>query len=167
MTGHSAGSDALKKIRVLIADDDQRILMLARDVLERFGFSRVLLATNGKEAIEKMRQHAVDIVVCDWVMEPMDGLALTNYLRNHPDSPNHFVPIIMLTGRAERANIELARDAGITEFLAKPFTPVSFRNRVIEVFERPREFVFCPSYTGPSRRRREEPFPDDEDRRKS
>jgi len=59
-------------------------------------------------------------VITDWRMEPLDGLDLTRIIRTGEDSPNPFVPIIMLTGYTEVARVHEARDAGVTEFLAKP-----------------------------------------------
>jgi DNA-binding response OmpR family regulator len=60
----------------------------------------------------------------------------------------------MLTGHSERHRVEAARDAGVTEFLAKPITAVNLLTRITEIVERPRAFVRCDSYFGPDRRRR-------------
>jgi DNA-binding response OmpR family regulator len=75
-------------------------------------------------------------------------------VRTSEKSSNHFVPIIMITGHTEKENILAARDAGVTEFLAKPITAQSLFNRIAEIVERPRAFVRAEGYFGPDRRRR-------------
>jgi DNA-binding response OmpR family regulator len=84
----------------------------------------------------------------------MDGIALTRHIRTSENSPNPFMPIIMVTGHTERARVEEARDAGVTEFLAKPVTPKNLYSRIAEIVERPRAFVRTESYFGPDRRRK-------------
>jgi DNA-binding response OmpR family regulator len=75
-------------------------------------------------------------------------------VRNAADSPNPYLPIIMVTARTERARILEARDAGATEFLAKPIVPAGLISRIVEIVERPRPFVRTKTYFGPCRRRR-------------
>jgi DNA-binding response OmpR family regulator len=67
--------------------------------------------------------------------------------------PDHFMPVIMLTGNTEKRHVLAARDAGATEFLAKPVTPQAIYSRLVNVIERPRPFVRTKSYFGPCRRR--------------
>ena len=86
-------------------------------------------------------------------MKPMDGLEFTRRVRNDEHSPNPFVPIIMITGHTEKHRVEAARDAGVTEFLAKPITAHNLFARIAEIVERPRAFVRCDNYFGPDRRR--------------
>jgi DNA-binding response OmpR family regulator len=87
-------------------------------------------------------------------MKPMDGLEFSRNVRTNVSSPNPFVPIIMITGHTEKHLVVAARDAGITEFLAKPITAQSLFSRIAEIVERPRAFVRCDSYFGPDRRRK-------------
>ncbi|MCP5361926.1 MAG: response regulator [Hyphomicrobiales bacterium] len=116
-------------------------------------------------AQEALGHEKYDLLITDWEMPEMTGLELVQYIRSHPKALNFFVPIIMLTGRAERENIERARDAGITEFLAKPFTIEDLRKRIISVVETPRPFVLSRSYNGPCRRRHNKPPPGGIERR--
>jgi len=92
-------------------------------------------------------------VLTDMIMKPMDGLELTRLIRNDERSPNPFVPIIMISGHTEKYKVEAARDAGVTEFLAKPITAQNLFARIAEIVERPRAFVRCDNYFGPDRRR--------------
>jgi len=89
-------------------------------------------------------------------MEPMDGLEFTRAVRMDPTSPNPFIPIIMLTGHTEMHRIVEARDAGVTEFLAKPVTANGVYARIKSVVENPRPFIKTDRYLGPSRRRRQQ-----------
>jgi DNA-binding response OmpR family regulator len=75
-------------------------------------------------------------------------------VRTSQASPNPYVPIIMVTGHTERPRVEAARDAGVTDFLAKPITVNNLIARLAEIVERPRPFVKCETYFGPDRRRR-------------
>jgi len=87
-------------------------------------------------------------------MKPIDGIAFTQEVRLSHKSPNPYVPIIMITGHTERHRVEAARDAGVTEFLAKPITAQNLFLRIAEIIERPRPFVRAGAYFGPDRRRR-------------
>lgn len=91
-------------------------------------------------------------------MEPDDGLHLVKWVRTSPDSPDNFLPIIMVTGHTEKARITEARDAGINEFMAKPVSAKALYRRLVSVIEHPRQFVRTKTYFGPDRRRKVEPF---------
>jgi DNA-binding response OmpR family regulator len=87
-------------------------------------------------------------------MEPTDGLTLTQRIRKDPGSTNKQTPIILMTGFSHKMRVESARDAGVTEFITKPFTAKDLYKRIEEVIERPRQFVDSGSFLGPDRRRR-------------
>ncbi len=154
----------MQRIRILIVDNDPKIVDLLKAVFDSFGFAKITTAKDGQLGLAMMRTRKFDLVLSDWQMPGMDGLEFIRRVRTDPNSPDCFVPIIMITGRAERGDIEKARDMGVTEFLAKPFTIEDLRLRIISVFDHPREFVFAGRYTGPSRRRKNLPF-DGKDRR--
>lgn len=155
----------LANVRVLIADDDRRIGLLVQSVLQGLGFQHVTVCHDGSEALEILRDRPVDFLICDWQMEPLSGVNLVRYVRQSPDSPNRRLPIIMLSGHAERAEVEEARDVGVTEYVVKPFTAKSLCSRIMALIDAPREFVLSPHFVGPNRRRRQEKV--DRDRRKN
>jgi len=128
---------------------------LLRALLNALGIKDISEAIHGHAAMEALRERKIDLVLTDLAMSPMDGLELTRHVRNDENSPNPFVPIIMITGHTERYRVEAARDAGVTEFLAKPVTAHNLFARITEILERPRAFVRCESYFGPDRRRQE------------
>jgi response regulator RpfG family c-di-GMP phosphodiesterase len=88
-------------------------------------------------------------------------------VRNAPDSPNPFIPIIMVSGYSSKECVNAARDAGVTEFLAKPVSSKAILSRLVAVIESPRPFVRTKTYFGPCRRRRIDPFYKGPERRAS
>jgi CheY-like chemotaxis protein len=133
---------AFEHLKILIVEDNLHMRGLLRGLLTSVGVRDVAEANNGATAIEALREKKCDLILSDLAMKPMD------------DSPNPFVPIIMITGHTEKHRVEAARDAGITEFLAKPITPHSLFSRIAEIMERPRAFVRTEAYFGPDRRRK-------------
>jgi len=147
---YGAGFENLK---ALIVEDNGHMRSLLRALLNSAGIKDVVEAAHGQAGMEALREHKSDLVLTDMVMKPMDGLELTRHIRNDERSPNPFVPIIMISGHTEKYRVEAARDAGVTEFLAKPITAQNLFARIAEIVERPRAFVRCDNYFGPDRRR--------------
>lgn len=144
----------LDTARILIVDDMMPMLTLTKSILNIFGFKQVFTASNSEEAFELVIKHDPDLIITDWIMEPMDGLELTKKIRREPLVPNPYVPIIMMTGFSSRFRVESARDTGITEFLVKPFSSRDLYNRVVQIIEKPRQFVEAGEFFGPDRRRK-------------
>ena len=148
----------LQRLSVLIVDDNQNMRELIRAILQAFGIVNIYDGRDGEHGITKIRDFSIDLVITDWVMEPQDGLDLIKWVRTSPDSPDSFLPIIMVTGHTEKARITEARDAGINEFMAKPVSAKSLYRRLVSVIEHPRQFVRTKTYFGPDRRRKVQPF---------
>jgi CheY-like chemotaxis protein len=140
------------KLRFLIADDNAYMRRIIRTLLHSFGCREVYEAEDGANALEITTHYAPDIIILDWVMPIFDGLEVTRMIRQ-PDSPNPYVPIIMLTGHSEKHRVTVARDAGVTEFLAKPTSAKALYERILAVVASPRPFIRTPLYFGPDRRR--------------
>ena len=147
-------ASCLARIKVLIADDDRRISMIIRQVLESLGFKDISVARDGENALNILSGDRVDMLITDWQMAPMDGISLVRHLRTSEDSPNRFMPIIMMTGNAEREHVELARDIGVTEFVVKPFSAKTLCDRIVLLIDNPRSFIMSKRFIGPDRRRR-------------
>ena len=154
----------LENVTVLVVDDNQHMRSLVRAIVEALGVRNVFEAVDGKSAMARLRVEEIDIVIADWNMEPMDGLQLCRKIRNNIDGIDRFTPFIMLTGHTEMKRVVEARDAGVTEFMAKPVSARSLYSRIVSIVENPREFIRTKSYFGPDRRRRAMPF-DGPDRR--
>ena len=144
----------LDTARILIVDDMPPMLSLTKSILNIFGFKQIFTASDGEEAFEITCKEDPDLIITDWMMEPMDGLALTKKIRRDSMVPNPYVPIIMMTGFSSRLRVENARDKGITEFLVKPFSSRDLYKRVVQIIERPRQFVEAGEFFGPDRRRK-------------
>ena len=140
-------------LNVLVIEDNKPVLDLAYSILLAFGVGEVITARDGKTGFELFCQKNPDIVICDWMMEPVDGIGLTRLIREDAASPNRFVPVILMTGVSERGKVMQARDAGVTEFLLKPFNAREMYRRIEQVIERPRQFVRTEEFFGPDRRR--------------
>ena len=88
-------------------------------------------------------------------MSPLDGLDFVRLVRTGNDSPNKFVPIVMLTGHTETHRVMEARDCGVNEFLAKPNSARGLYARIRQIIDNPRPFIQTSRYFGPDRRRRQ------------
>ncbi|MEO1040397.1 MAG: response regulator [Pseudomonadota bacterium] len=145
---------ALANLRVLIVDDNAAMRGLVRAILGAFGCENVFEADGAKRAMEILRGDAIDLVISDWKMSPVDGIELVKIMRDPEQSPTPYMPVIMLTAYAEPSRVHEARDAGVTEFLAKPFSSENLYRRIQSIVNRPRPFVRTKVFFGPDRRRR-------------
>ena len=143
----------LENLNILLVEDNKHMQLLIKEILRSFRIKAVRVADDGADAIKEMRTFAVDLIICDWNMQPIDGLEFVRMIRTSSDSSNPYVPVIMLTGHTETNRVLEARDAGITEFLAKPVSAKGLYQRICMVIERPRQFIKTRTYAGPDRRR--------------
>jgi len=125
---------------VLVVDDEQKIVKIARDYLEQSGF-RVLSASDGKLALAIARHDRPDLIVLDLMLPGMDGLDVCRSLRRESD-----VTIIMLTARAEEADRLIGLELGADDYIVKPFSPRELVARVRALLRRAQGKV-----TGPGR----------------
>lgn len=157
----------LSDLTVLVVDDKEPIRELICGILENFGVQSVRQAADGNSAFQDMRSQVPDAVITDLKMEPVDGLTFTRAVRTDPASPSPDVPILMITGHSKKRQVEEARDAGVTEFLAMPVTANSVAERLLSAIQRPRDFVRARAFVGPDRRRRQLPMVANAHRRES
>jgi CheY-like chemotaxis protein len=140
-------------MKFLVVDDNQHMRTLLAEILRSVGVRRVLQASDGMQAIEMLRGEAVDIILTDLAMRPMDGVDFVRLLRNAPDSPAPLCPVMMISGHTTLRRISEARDAGVNEFLSKPVTVRGLLSRMDQIINHPRSFVRSADYFGPDRRR--------------
>ncbi|MDA1024282.1 MAG: response regulator [Proteobacteria bacterium] len=141
-------------MRVLIADDQDFIRSLLRHILGVLGCTNITDAESGEKAWDIICESPPDLLIVDWEMEPMGGLDLVKKIRFDPNSPDRFMPIIMITAHSERPRIIEARDAGVNEFVMKPVSAKTLFSRLNAVIEHPRRFIRTSEYFGPDRRRK-------------
>lgn len=156
---------SISDLCVLIVDDNDHMRRLLRSILESLGIRSIRDAENGMAALNDSRVNLPDVIITDMMMGPVDGLEFSRMLRDDPTHPATHVPVMMITGFAEKHHVEAARDAGVTEFLAKPVTVDAVNARLRSVVENPREFIRSKSFVGHDRRRRQVPLPDEAKRR--
>jgi CheY-like chemotaxis protein len=141
-----------------VVDDNVHMRKLVITILQAFGVHQTYEAHSGESGWTALCEHNPDIVILDWVMEGMSGIDLIRMIRADPQSPNPFMPAIMLSGHTSLEHVRQARDAGINEFIAKPVSVKTMMSRLSAVIEHPRPFVRANGYFGPCRRRRQDDY---------
>lgn len=150
------------KIRFLVVEANALSAELMVDILAMVGAISIRRATEVDTAIRMMRDADVDVLVTEWNLGAKSGIDLVDFIRHSAQSPNRFMPVIMCTANSEQEDVMQARDKGVTEFLAKPFSVDGLYKRLVSIIARPRSFINSDTYFGPDRRRRQMPisFPD-------
>jgi two-component system chemotaxis response regulator CheY len=141
------------RLRFLIIEDNAHMRRIMRTLLYGFGSREVYEVEDGAAGLEAFVHYVPDIVITDWAMPIFDGLELTQMIRQSGANSNPYVPIIMLTGHSEKKRVTGARDAGVTEFLAKPISAKALYQRILNIVINPRPFIKSKNYFGPDRRR--------------
>lgn len=141
-------------LKVLVVEDSKNMQKLLHTILSALGVQQIQCVVTAKEALEELGRFEADLVICDWNMAPMDGLTFCKELRRSKNSPNPYVPIIMLTGHTETERVLQARDAGINLFLAKPVSVKALSERIVSLIDHPRPFIRTQHFFGPDRRRK-------------
>lgn len=147
----------LARVRFLVVDDNTHMINIVKTILRGFGAAHVYEARDATDAFQRLKQDSIDIVVVDYQMDVLDGVEFVHLVRHSSDSPNRYVPIIMLTAHSEKSRVTAARDAGVNEFCAKPVTALELYRKVAAVIDKPRPFIKTATYFGPDRRRRNDP----------
>ncbi|MDB5454493.1 MAG: hypothetical protein JWP92_78 [Caulobacter sp.] len=119
-------------ISVLVVDDQLTMRALIRNALQQIGFKDIREAPDGEEALKLMLAKPANLVVSDFNMPRMDGLALLRAVRAHP--PIRQTAFIMLTGRADRELVQRAVQFGVNNYCVKPFTVQGLRDKIEQVF---------------------------------
>lgn len=146
-----------RKLSILVVEDTAPMRKLIASVLETMDVGQIYTAENGETGYELTRKYNPDIIISDWHMEPVNGIELTKEIRTNTLSPNRMVPVILITGYSAMGRVAEARDAGVTEFLVKPFSANDLAKRIAYVINKPRDYIDSPHYFGPDRRRRVNP----------
>ena len=127
----------MNKKRILVVDDERHIVRLVQVNLERQGYE-VLTAFDGVEALEKVKNEDPDMVVLDVMMPRMDGFEVLKHLQADPKFQN--IPVIMLTAKAQDADIFKGWASGVSSYLTKPFNPrelIVFVERIFQSLDEP------------------------------
>lgn len=116
---------------ILIVDDYKTMLRIIRNLLKQLGFENVDEAIDGSTALQKLRQKPYGLVISDWNMEPMSGLQLLKEVR--ADAKLKDMPFIMVTAESKKENVVAARQAGVTNYIVKPFNAATLKTKLVAV----------------------------------
>lgn len=142
------------KLSILVVEDLQPMMDVVTTALEYLGVGTIYTAKDGEEGYASFLKNKPDIIITDWLMEPVDGLEMVRWIRQNKMSHDRMVPIVVMTGYSAAGRIMEARDKGITEFITKPFTAAQLCSRITHIIDRPRDFIEAEGFVGPDRRRK-------------
>jgi len=123
----------MSREQILVVDDEEDILELVRFNLSKEGY-QVLCAATGEKAVEIARAELPDLMVLDLMLPGMDGLEVTKFLKNNPETQN--IPIVMLTAKGEESDVVTGLELGADDYVTKPFSPRILLARVKAVLRR-------------------------------
>ena len=116
---------------ILIVDDYKTMLRVLRNFLLQFNFSNIEEATDGSMALQKLRQQNFCFVISDWNMEPMTGIQLLREVR--ADDKLKHLPFIMITAESKSENVVAAKQAGVSNYIVKPFSAETLKSKMTSV----------------------------------
>jgi len=120
--------------QVMVIDDIPATREIIRDMLQEMGFSRIEEASDGREALDKLKERGAQLIICDYMMKDMSGLDLLNQLRNHPYLVD--IPFIVVSAVGDVPVIETALDLGASDYIVKPVSFQLLRRKVSDVLRR-------------------------------
>ncbi len=123
----------MTELKVLFVEDSPTMRRIIMNSLTKIGFKDVIEAENGIDALEKLDDNAVGLVLTDWNMPEMNGEELVRELRNRSDYRN--VPILMITTRGMKDDVLTAVKIGVNGYIVKPFTPEILKKKILKVLE--------------------------------
>ncbi len=121
-----------KNMNVLIVDDYNTMLRIIRNLLKQLGFNNVDEATDGSAALEKIKAKNYGLIISDWNMEPMTGLELLKQVRASNENYKS-TPFIMVTAESKTENVVAAKQAGVNNYIVKPFNAETLKTKMASV----------------------------------
>jgi two-component system chemotaxis response regulator CheY len=116
---------------ILIVDDYKTMLRIIRNLLKQLGFNNVDEATDGSQALHKLRDKSYSLVISDWNMEPMTGIQLLREVR--ADAKLKELPFIMITAESKTENVVAAKAAGVSNYIVKPFNAATLKQKLTSI----------------------------------
>jgi len=120
-----------KNMPILIVDDYKTMLRIIRNLLKQIGFDNVEEATDGTQALQMLREKKFGLVISDWNMEPMTGIELLREVRE--DENLSKLPFIMVTAESKTENVVIAKEAGVSNYIVKPFNAATLKSKLTGV----------------------------------
>jgi two-component system chemotaxis response regulator CheY len=119
-------------MKILIVDDFSTMRRIVRNLLKQLSFNNVDEAEDGDVALEKLKDGSYDFVITDWNMPNMTGLELLKAVR--ADASLKDLPVLLITAEAEKENVVLAAEAGVNDYIVKPFTGDVLQQKINRIF---------------------------------
>ena len=119
---------------VLVVDDYKTMIRIIRNLLKQLGFQDIDDASDGADALQKLRKRSYGLVISDWNMEPMTGYELLKEVRG--DDNLKTTPFIMITAESKTENVIAAKKAGVNNYIVKPFNAQTLKSKIDAVFGR-------------------------------
>ena len=148
-------SEQITKSGILIIDPQPNMAALVAGMLRSLDRRDIREVEDASQAQLELRRRPFELVIIDDGLTRPDAVALVRRLRADSDCINRLTPIIMMSAAPDAARIAAARDAGVTEFLRKPFAANHLKTRLDSIAANPRPFVEAGGYAGPDRRRQD------------
>jgi two-component system chemotaxis response regulator CheY len=120
-----------KNMNILIVDDYKTMLRIIRNLLRQLGFANIEESTDGSMALQMLRGGNFGLVISDWNMEPMTGLQLLREVR--ADAKLKGTPFIMVTAESKSENVIAAKEAGVSNYIVKPFNAETLQAKMVSV----------------------------------
>ncbi len=120
-------------MKIMVVDDMSTMRRIVKNVLKQLGFTNVEEAENGKEALEKLKGEPYGFVVSDWNMPVMTGIDMLRAIR--ADEALKQIPVLMVTAEAQKENIIEAVQAGVSNYIVKPFTAEALQDKMAKIFK--------------------------------
>jgi CheY-like chemotaxis protein len=133
-------SQAFRDVRVLVVDDHENMRHILATLLRAYGFVEIRECEDGASGLAAMTTFRPDIVITDFAMPKLDGVAFAEKIRALEDIELRIVPILMVSGHAHKRQVLAARDVGVNEFLAKPITGRGLADRIRRIIEHGQDF---------------------------
>ena len=122
-----------KNMNVLIVDDYNTMLRIVKNLLKQLGFSNVDEAMDGSQALEMVKQKSYGLIISDWNMEPMTGYEFLKEVRGAEGQPYQKTPFIMVTAESKTENVIMAKQAGVNNYIVKPFNAETLKTKMAAV----------------------------------
>jgi two-component system chemotaxis response regulator CheY len=120
-------------MKIMVVDDMSTMRRIVKNLLKQLGFANVDEAENGQEALIKLRADKFGFVVSDWNMPVMSGIELLRAIR--ADEALKAIPVLMVTAEAQKENIIEAVQAGVSNYVVKPFTAEALQEKIAKIFK--------------------------------
>lgn len=121
-------------MKILVVDDMSTMRRIVKNILKQLGFSNMEEAENGQEALQKLRAEPFGFVVSDWNMPVMPGIEMLRAIR--ADEKLKHIPVLMVTAEAQKENLIEAIQAGVNNYVVKPFTAETMQEKINKIFSK-------------------------------